>query len=164
MWCARLLKAVRRTHTQQRWWGVPESHGRFVGVDSVPRAVSVLETSGRERMIRFRFMHLADAFIRGDVHCIYQFMHSLEIKPMTLALLFRRVLPTVWEPLIYISMVSNFLVVLNSYFGIWHSQKLINKQIIICQWIFFICSIMCQWSIILYDCCVILKWLEPIWD
>lgn len=36
-------------------------------------------------------MHLADAFIQSNLHCIqgafYQFMHSLEIEPMTLMLL-----------------------------------------------------------------------------
>lgn len=58
------------THTQGWWWGVPESQGRFVGVDSVPRAVSVLETSGREeRMISLllNFQLLLSTIIHGFV-------------------------------------------------------------------------------------------------
>ncbi len=44
--------------------------------------------------ITFTFMHLADAFIQSDLHCIqvtvstfYQLLLSLGIKPMILALL-----------------------------------------------------------------------------
>ncbi len=41
--------------------------------------------------ITFTFMHLADAFIQSDLHCIqvtvYQLLLSLGIEPMILALL-----------------------------------------------------------------------------
>lgn len=40
--------------------------------------------------LRCRFMHLADAFILSDLHCIQsidQFRHLLGIEPMTLLLL-----------------------------------------------------------------------------
>ncbi len=47
-----------------------------------------------EAVITFTFMHLADAFIQSDLHCIqvtvstfYQLLLSLGIEPMILALL-----------------------------------------------------------------------------
>ncbi len=48
----------------------------------------------RDEIFTFAFMHLADAFIQSDLHCIqvtvlhfYQLLLSLGIEPMILALL-----------------------------------------------------------------------------
>ncbi len=53
-----------------------------------------INTFTRQGCIQFTFMHLADAFIQSDLHCIlsysftfYQLLLSLGIEPMILALL-----------------------------------------------------------------------------
>ncbi len=62
----------------------------------------------------FTFMHLADAFIQSDLHCIqvtvlhfYQLLLSLGIEPMILALLVP--CSTIWatgKPVFYFNLVN----------------------------------------------------------
>ncbi len=74
------------------------SRSRFQGTE-VTIVTGAFSITSSEHIFTFTFMHLADAFIQSDLHCIqvtvstfYQLLLSLGIEPMILALL-RHALP-----------------------------------------------------------------------
>ncbi len=77
-------------------WSAVYSSQYIFGIHLVLCFWTFLRISGREKVVYawrgiFTFMHLADAFIQSDLHCIqvtvYQLLLSLGLKPMILALL-----------------------------------------------------------------------------